>query len=70
MGFCGTYRKSGCNVNHSGEFIEHGTDAAGKAIMINPVGYQNVLIFTIALYIVALVLCLVLVKPTDKSKKQ
>ncbi len=57
-------------VNHSGEFIEHGTDAAGKAIMINPVGYQNVLIFTIALYIVALVLCLVLVKPTDKSKKQ
>ena len=56
-------------VNHTGEFVEHGTDAAGKAIMVNPVGYQNVLIFTIALYIVALVLCLVLVKPTDKSKK-
>ncbi|MCR5283813.1 MAG: OFA family MFS transporter [Lachnospiraceae bacterium] len=56
-------------VNHTGEFIEHGTDAAGNVIKINPVGYQNVLIFTVALYIVALVLCLVLVKPTDKSKK-
>ncbi|MBE5869886.1 MAG: OFA family MFS transporter [Lachnospiraceae bacterium] len=54
-------------VNHSGEFIEHGTDAAGKPIMINPVGYQNVLFFTIALYIIALILCLVLVKPTDKA---
>ena len=52
-------------VNHTGEFVEHGTDAAGKAIMINPVGYQNVLIFTIALYILALVLCLVLVKPSN-----
>lgn len=56
-------------VNHSGEFIAHGVDANGKDIMINPVGYQNVLIFTLALYIVALVLCLVLVKPTDKAKK-
>ena len=56
-------------VNHTGEFIEHGTDAAGNVIKINPVGYQNVLIFTVALYVVALVLCLVLVKPTDKSKK-
>jgi OFA family oxalate/formate antiporter-like MFS transporter len=54
-------------VNHSGELIEHGTDAAGKPIMINPVGYQNVLYFTIALYIVALILCLVLVRPTDKA---
>ena len=54
-------------VNHSGEFIEHGTDAAGKPIMINPVGYQNVLYFTIALYIVALILCLVLVRPTEKA---
>ena len=54
-------------VNHSGELIEHGTDAAGKPIMINPVGYQNVLYFTIALYIVALFLCLVLVRPTEKA---
>ena len=54
-------------VKHTGEYIEHGTDAAGKPIMINPVGYQNVLYFTIALYIVALILCLVLVKPTEKA---
>ena len=48
-------------VQHTGEFIEH------DGIKINPVGYQNVLYFTVALYIVALVLCLVLVKPTDKA---
>ena len=34
---------------------------------MNPVGYQNVLYFTIALYIIALVLCLILVRPTDKA---
>ena len=47
-------------------------DQAGKTISdlfdkVSPVGYQNVLYFTIALYIVALVLCLLLVKPTDKA---
>ena len=52
-------------VNHSGEFITK-VDAAGHEISVNPVGYQNVLFFTIALYIIALVLCLVLVKPTKK----
>ena len=54
-------------VNHSGEWIEHGTDAAGNVIKVNPVGYQNVLFFTIALYIIALILCLVLVRPTEKA---
>lgn len=54
-------------VNHSGEWIEHGTDAAGNVIKVNPVGYQNVLFFTIALYIIALILCMLLVKPTDKA---
>ena len=34
---------------------------------VNPTGYQNVLIFTIVLYIVALLACLLLVKPTDKA---
>ena len=48
-------------VNHSGEWIEHGDTK------VNPVGYQNVLYFTIVMYIIALVLCLVLVKPTDKA---
>ncbi len=56
-------------VNHSGEWVEHGTDAAGNAILVNPVGYQNVLFFTITLYVIALILCLLLVKPTDKSAK-
>lgn len=34
---------------------------------VNPTGYQNVLIFTIVLYIIALLACLLLVKPTDKA---
>ena len=54
-------------VNHTGAFVEHGVDAAGHVIMINPVGYQNVLFFTAALYIVALILCLTLVRPSDKA---
>lgn len=50
-------------VNHTGKFVEsHG-------VKINPEGYQNVLYFTIALYVVALVLCLLLVKPCNKEKK-
>ncbi len=48
-------------VNHSGEWIDH------EGTKMNPIGYQNVLYFTIALYVVALILCLVLVKPTDKA---
>ena len=36
---------------------------------ISPVGYQNVLYFTLALYIVALLLCLFLVKPTNKKQE-
>ena len=57
-------------VNNTGEFVEHGVDAAGKAIMVNPVGYQNVLYFTIALYIIALILCLVLVRPSGKAAEE
>ena len=45
-------------VKNTGEWItKDGVD-------MNPIGYQNVLIFTTILYAVALVLCLVLVKPT------
>ncbi|MCR5654614.1 MAG: MFS transporter [Lachnospiraceae bacterium] len=54
-------------VNHTGEFIEHGTDAAGNVIKINPVGYQNVLYFTLIMYIIALVLCFALVRPSGKA---
>ena len=47
-------------VSHSGEFIEvHGVN-------VNPVGYQNVLYVTLALYIVALCLSVFLVRPTKK----
>ena len=48
-------------VNHTGEFI----DVYG--VRANPEGYQNVLIITGALYIVALLLCLFLVKPSKKD---
>ncbi|MBO5279510.1 MAG: OFA family MFS transporter [Lachnospiraceae bacterium] len=48
-------------VNHFGETVEV------DHYMVNPVGYQTVLYVTIVLYIVALVLSLVCVKPTDKA---
>ena len=43
------------------------TDPTKLVNKVSPLGYQNVLIFTIALYIVALLLCLLLVRPTDKA---
>ncbi len=49
-------------VNHFGNPVEH------NGIMVNPTGYQNVLIVTLALYAVALCLSLFLVKPTKKDK--
>lgn len=50
-------------VNHTGSFVE---DAHGNKI--NPVGYQNVLYFTLALYIVALLICFFLVPKSNKDK--
>ena len=35
--------------------------------LVNPIGYQNVLYFTIVLYIIALFLSLFLVRPSDKA---
>ena len=49
-------------VSHFGEEIE----VAGN--MVNPVGYQTVLYVTLALYIVALILSVVFVKPVGKEK--
>ena len=49
-------------VSHFGEEIE----VAGN--MVNPVGYQTVLYVTLVLYIVALVLSMVFVKPVGKDK--
>lgn len=48
-------------VNHFGEWIDH------DGTSVNPTGYQTVLYATIVLYIIALIICLVLVKPTDKA---
>ena len=49
-------------VNHFGEVVEvHGVE-------VNPTGYQTVLLVTIALYIVALILSLVFVKPVKKDE--
>ena len=47
-------------VTHFGNPIEH------NGVMVNPTGYQNVLIVTLVLYAVALCLSLFLVKPTKK----
>ena len=51
-------------VSNTGSFIE---DAHGN--LVNPVGYQNVLYFTIVLYIIALLISLFLVKPASTDKK-
>ena len=48
-------------VNHFGTPIEV------DGYMVNPEGYQYVLYVTIALYIVALILALVFVRPTEKA---
>ncbi|MBR3637538.1 MAG: OFA family MFS transporter [Lachnospiraceae bacterium] len=53
-------------VNSTGEFIDI-TDSAGKTVSVNPVGYQNVLIFVLALFVVALILCFTLVRPSGKA---
>ena len=57
-------------VNHFGkaEEISHVLeDGTTEVLTVNPTGYQHVLYATIVLYIVALVVCLLLVKPTDKA---
>ena len=48
-------------VNHFGKEVE----VAGN--MVNPVGYQTVLLVTIVLYIVALLLSMIFVKPVNKK---
>ena len=51
-------------VSNTGSFIE---DSHGN--MVNPVGYENVLYFTIVLSIIALLISLFLVKPASTDKK-
>ena len=50
-------------VNHTGEFSDH------NGVMVNPVGYQNVLYVTIVLYIAALLISLFLVRPAKEGKQ-
>lgn len=57
-------------VNRFGkvEEMEHVlADGTVEIIKVNPTGYQYVLYATIALYIVALLICLLMVRPTDKA---
>ncbi len=51
-------------VSRTGSFIDDGHGG-----QINPVGYQNVLYFTIVLYVIALLCSLFLVKPSSTNKK-
>lgn len=53
-------------VKNFGTEIPH-TLADGSTITVNPTGYQYVLYATIALYILALIICLTMVRPTDKA---
>lgn len=48
-------------VSHFGEQVDHG------GIMVNPVGYQTVLYVTCVLYVVALLLSVFLVRPSEKA---
>ena len=63
-------------VNNFGkpEKIPHElADGTVEILTVNPTGYQHVLYATIVLYIIALIVCLVMVRPTDKAleaKKQ
>ncbi len=50
-------------VSKTGSFIE---DSHGN--MVNPVGYQNVLYFTIVLYVIALLISLFMVRPSNTEK--
>lgn len=54
-------------VNRVGEFIT--IDSHGTSITVNPVGYQAVLYATLALYIVALVICFTMVQSLNKKTK-
>ncbi|MCM1112380.1 MAG: OFA family MFS transporter [Muribaculum sp.] len=57
-------------VNHFGQetTIEHLlADGTTEIIKVNPVGYQSVLYATVVLYILSLLICLFMVRPTDKA---
>lgn len=50
------------------EEIEHVlADGSVEMVAVNPTGYQYVLYATVTLYILSLIICLLLVRPTDKA---
>ena len=56
-------------VKHFGKeevitYVENGVEHVAT---VNPTGYQNVLIFTLVLYVIAFLACLILVKPAEKK---
>ena len=60
-------------VNHFGNpvEIEHTlADGTVEIFTVNPTGYQHVLYATVVLYIIALVVCLVMVKPAQEPAKE
>jgi OFA family oxalate/formate antiporter-like MFS transporter len=54
-------------VNHVGKFETIMVN--GKEELVNPTGYQTVLYVTLGLYIVALLLSVLLVKPSEKPSE-
>ena len=52
-------------VEHTGKMVPFEHD--GVMEMINPQGYQNVLIATGILYVIALLVCFILVRPSGKA---
>ena len=53
-------------VQHTGEFSEI-VLKDGNTAQVNPVGYQNVLYFTLVMYVIALAVSFILVKPSAKK---
>ncbi len=61
---------AGLTGNQMATYIVDHTGAIDPETNYNPVGTQNVLYATCALYIVALIVCLVLVKPAKKEEAE
>ncbi len=56
-------------VEHFGkeEIITYMENGVEHAVTVNPLGYHNVLVFTVVLYIIALLCCMILVRPAGKD---
>ncbi len=54
-------------VNHSGEWVDK-VLASGHAVKVNPAGYQNVLYFTLVMYVIAMIICCVMIGKPEKEE--